>query len=173
MPEYIKKRDGRLVPYDEAKIRLRHRPRVCGRGERKGRGRGRPPGEDCHPRDEREGEQRNALRRGYSGSGGARADCRGLRQDGEGIHPLPRGAQPHPRGENPPDAHFGGYHVQGRLRIRCEAREREHRRRYRDGHDAQVRLGERQAVLRHVRAQPEARARRTARATSTSTTSTS
>ena len=56
MPEYIKKRDGRLVPYDEAKIASAiDRAFVAaesGKGEDS-----RASGENRHPRDERQGEQ--------------------------------------------------------------------------------------------------------------------
>ena len=53
---------------------------------------------------------------------------------------------------------------------RHQARKRQHRRRYRHGRDAQVRLRGRQAVQRDVRAQARSTPRRTATATSTSTT---
>ena len=56
--------------------------------------------------------------------------------------------------------HPGGHHVQGRVRIGREAREREYRRRHRHGHHAQIRLGGRQAVLRHVCAESGALPRR-------------
>ena len=90
------------------------------------------------PADECEGEQRNALRRGYSGSGGARTDCRGLRQDGEGLI-LYRAERSRTReAKTPPDATFWRI---SRSKDASESDvkrgEREHRRRYRDGHDAQ------------------------------------
>ncbi len=83
----------------------------------------------------------------------------GYAKTGPKLHPLPRGAQPHLR-----EAKTRLMHILEDITFKdasesdVKREEREHRRRYRDGHDAQIRFGERKAVLRYVCAQPGARA---------------
>ncbi|MFR8177325.1 MAG: ATP cone domain-containing protein [Christensenellales bacterium] len=68
MPEYIKKRDGRLVPYDEAKIASAiDRAFVAAESGKRGRGRGRLRLAKIVTREMRRTRRRtagNALRRG-------------------------------------------------------------------------------------------------------------
>ena len=140
--------------------------------DRRGGG-ARVPGVRCHAgsrgcrRDRAEGG-RQAGERGHRGRahGGGRARPRGgdayrggLRPDGEVLHPLPRRAQPCPRREQPPHPNAQGHHVLQSRRFGHEARERQHRRRHRDGHHAQVRQRVGQAVLRDVRHRAEVRTR--------------
>ena len=127
MPEYIKKRDGRLVPYDEAKIASAiDRAFVAaesGKGEDEADRLSKIVTREMNAKENNETPSvediQDQVERVLIAEGYAKRH--------EGItSSTARSAAAPARRKTRNHAHSGGYHVQGRLRIRCEAREREH-----------------------------------------------
>ena len=115
----IKKRDGRVVPFDPSKIEHAIAHCFMGSGSQKS---DETAQELCGAGRLSVGKRREhpfcAFRGAGAGRGGTRADRKGLRAFCQGVHSIPRRTQPRARDEHPPDADVRGHHVQqGRRRL--------------------------------------------------------